>query len=285
MECSRKQNQILNCVINFSGNLRILLTSPMGTTSTLLFERPRDVTNSNFDDWPFLSVHFWGEKSEGRWTLQILNAGNRHVNQPGVLKKWQLIFYGTQTNPIRLRQTAPQNGVTNLWKSPINTFTFPTTGQPSTQPFGDFFSTDVIKNFQNFPNIYSFAGSEPEQAISSLDDRKISRENIEEVDKSGNKVIYEGCDAECDGKSGCYAPGPHNCVLCKNNKLDGVCIPSCPPRSFADLKGECQECHESCATCLGPGQDNCVQCAENYFHIVDLDICMQQCPEGYFEGK
>lgn len=76
------------------GNLRILLTSPMGTTSTLLFERPRDVVSSNFDDWPFLSVHFWGEKAEGRWKLQIINSGNRHVNQPGVLKKWQLIFYG-----------------------------------------------------------------------------------------------------------------------------------------------------------------------------------------------
>lgn len=65
------------------GNLRILLTSPMGTTSTLLFERPRDVVSSNFDDWPFLSVHFWGEKADGRWTLQIVNAGNRRVNQPG----------------------------------------------------------------------------------------------------------------------------------------------------------------------------------------------------------
>lgn len=65
------------------GNLRIDLTSPMGTTSTLLFERPRDVVSSNFDDWPFLSVHFWGEKAEGRWTLRIHNNGNRHVNQPG----------------------------------------------------------------------------------------------------------------------------------------------------------------------------------------------------------
>lgn len=53
------------------GNLRILLTSPMGTTSTLLFERPRDVISSNFDDWPFLSVHYWGEKAEGRWHLQV----------------------------------------------------------------------------------------------------------------------------------------------------------------------------------------------------------------------
>lgn len=71
------------------GNLRLLLTSPMGTTSTLLFERPRDVLNSNFDDWPFLSVHFWGEKAEGRWTLQVINAGSRHVNSPGKLKKFK----------------------------------------------------------------------------------------------------------------------------------------------------------------------------------------------------
>ncbi|ERL88660.1 hypothetical protein D910_06044 [Dendroctonus ponderosae] len=76
------------------GNLRIILTSPMGTSSTILFERPRDVISSNFDDWPFLSVHFWGEKAEGRWHLQIINAGVRHVSQIGVLKKWQLIFYG-----------------------------------------------------------------------------------------------------------------------------------------------------------------------------------------------
>jgi proprotein convertase subtilisin/kexin type 5 len=66
------------------GNLRILLTSPMGTTSTLLFERPRDVTNANFDEWPFLSVHFWGEKADGTWTLQIINAGERRVAHPGM---------------------------------------------------------------------------------------------------------------------------------------------------------------------------------------------------------
>nr|CAD7601865.1 unnamed protein product [Timema genevievae] len=65
------------------GNLRVQLTSAMGTTSTLLFERPKDVVSSSFDDWPFLSVHFWGEKAEGRWTLQITNSGTRSVNQPG----------------------------------------------------------------------------------------------------------------------------------------------------------------------------------------------------------
>lgn len=67
----------------FSGNLRLVLTSPSGTPSTLLMERPRDVVSSNFDDWPFLSVHFWGENPRGRWTLHVVNAGNRHVMQPG----------------------------------------------------------------------------------------------------------------------------------------------------------------------------------------------------------
>lgn len=74
------------------GNLKLLLTSPMGTTSTLLFERPRDVLSSNFDDWPFLSVHFWGEKADGRWTLQVINAGNRHVNSPGKLHNFLFLF-------------------------------------------------------------------------------------------------------------------------------------------------------------------------------------------------
>ena len=66
------------------GNLRIMLTSPMGTPTTLLFERPRDVLNSNFDEWPFLSVHFWGETVPGIWKLTIVNAGKRRVSQPGL---------------------------------------------------------------------------------------------------------------------------------------------------------------------------------------------------------
>ena len=100
------------------------LTSPSGTQSVLLFERPRDVLDSSFDEWPFMSVHFWGERAAGRWKLEVLNAGVKRVNKAGrtrkcwntfvdvvlkfmiisgILKKWQLIFYGTDTNPIRLR--------------------------------------------------------------------------------------------------------------------------------------------------------------------------------------
>lgn len=226
--CSNSLNEVqylehVQCKISLRffprGNLRILLTSPMGTTSTLLFERPRDVVSSNFDDWPFLSVHFWGEKAEGRWRLQIINAGNRHVNQPGVLKKWQLIFYGTSVNPIRLR---PTNGARSTpWKSPLNTFTFPTQSQqPVTQ--NNFFDPDLFKGFNNFPNVYTFAGSDPEQAISSLDGKKTKiRDNVNNNNNIDNDEdeTKENCDEQCDDQ-GCFGKGPTKCIACKNKRMD-----------------------------------------------------------------
>lgn len=201
------------------GNLRITLTSPMGTTSTLLFERPRDVVSSNFDDWPFLSVHFWGEKAEGTWTLQIINAGNRHVNQPGIIKKWQLIFYGTNVNPIRPKQQQQQQQ-NNQWKSPLNTFTFPTQAEPIVQDVvtdNNFFNAEVFKGFNNYPNIYSFAGSDPEQAISSLDGKKV-RDDVNAI-VNDEEETKDGCDEQCD-EQGCFGRGPDRCIACKNKRMD-----------------------------------------------------------------
>ena len=86
------------------GNIMIILTSPSGTRSTLLFPRPRDSLASNFDEWPFLSVHFWGESPQGTWTLEVKNMGRDLPDRRGrgLLRKWQLIFYGTEDNPVRL---------------------------------------------------------------------------------------------------------------------------------------------------------------------------------------
>ncbi|XP_017774307.1 PREDICTED: furin-like protease 2 [Nicrophorus vespilloides] len=285
--CSNTLNEVqflehVQCKISLRffprGNLRILLTSPMGTTSTLLFERPRDVVSSNFDDWPFLSVHFWGEKAEGRWTLQIINAGNRHVNQPGVLKKWQLIFYGTSVNPIRLRSS---NVSPVSWKSSLNSFTYPTLSDPVTHdPVTDnLFNQELFKGFS--PISYSFAGSERDQAVSSLDGKKaIIRDNDNRIDT--DEETKENCDEQCDDQ-GCFGQGPNKCIACRNKRMDKTCVSACPPRSYADSQGVCQACHESCDTCIGAGQNNCLSCSPGHVRVVDLDICMQQCPEGYFE--
>ena len=90
------------------GGLRILLASPSGTVSTLLFERPQDVLGSSFDRWPFMSVHFWGERPEGVWNLTVVNTKPAAARADGVLKEWQLILYGTEQEPVRLRPPETQ---------------------------------------------------------------------------------------------------------------------------------------------------------------------------------
>lgn len=59
----------------------------------------------------------------------------------------------------------------------------------------------------------------------------------------------------------------------------------CPPRSFPNQGGVCWPCHESCETCAGAGQDSCLACAPAHLHVVDLAVCLQVCPEGYYESK
>ena len=85
-----------------------VLTSPSGTRSTLLLPRPRDSFASTFDDWPFLSVHFWGESPQGDWKLEVLNMGEDAPTRrgQGLLRKWQLIFYGTEENPVRVPRSS-----------------------------------------------------------------------------------------------------------------------------------------------------------------------------------
>ena len=58
------------------GDLSIHLTSPMGTRSNLLPERPRDYSREGFDHWDFMTTHSWGEDPTGMWILEIKNAKN-----------------------------------------------------------------------------------------------------------------------------------------------------------------------------------------------------------------
>lgn len=57
------------------GDLHVYLTSPAGTKSTLLTMRPRDDSRLGFNQWPFMTVHNWGENPNGNWTLEIHNEG------------------------------------------------------------------------------------------------------------------------------------------------------------------------------------------------------------------
>jgi subtilisin-like proprotein convertase family protein len=70
--------------------MRYILFCCLGTESQLLTKRRKDKSKMGFSNWPFMSVHFWGERPEGTWKLAVTNGGEHK----GKLKKATLVLYG-----------------------------------------------------------------------------------------------------------------------------------------------------------------------------------------------
>ncbi|MED6247182.1 hypothetical protein ATANTOWER_032537 [Ataeniobius toweri] len=113
---------------------------------------------------------------------------------------------------------------------------------------------------------------------------------------SNNKPLAE-CVAEghvCDplcSDSGCWGPGPDQCLTCRNYSRHGTCVESChflsgTTREFARSDGECVACHPECKpqkgkiSCTGAGADDCVACT----NLQDDPYCMSSCPSGVNDG-
>lgn len=62
---------ILHARFDRRGYLEGFLTSPSGTTSQILPYRANDVIATDFNEWPILSMHFWGEDPQGDWRLRL----------------------------------------------------------------------------------------------------------------------------------------------------------------------------------------------------------------------
>ena len=79
------------------GDIRVTLESPQGTVSELLPFRNHDFINTKgYTDWPFLSVHFWGENPVGVWELSVYYRSN--VGSV-VVSNITVEYYGTQSIP------------------------------------------------------------------------------------------------------------------------------------------------------------------------------------------
>ena len=78
------------------GDIQLELRSPRGTTSILLPYRTRDSWPGEYNKWPFMSVHFWGEDPSGDWTLTVRNRGTSGVVE---VSDVQFTFHGTAETP------------------------------------------------------------------------------------------------------------------------------------------------------------------------------------------
>ncbi|CAF1247892.1 unnamed protein product [Rotaria magnacalcarata] len=83
------------------GALKINITSPHGTRTTLLSERDQDTSTDGFKNWSFMSVHNWGENPKGVWTIKIMDATGDMENL-GALEDFRLVLHGTSEAPHRM---------------------------------------------------------------------------------------------------------------------------------------------------------------------------------------
>ena len=89
--------EIINLPDGRRGDIKIVLTSPSGTDSTLLGYCSLDDGGPGYYYWPFMSVMFWGENPTGKWTVSIipLNSSVTQVNAT----VFSFEFYGTSEIP------------------------------------------------------------------------------------------------------------------------------------------------------------------------------------------
>jgi subtilisin-like proprotein convertase family protein len=74
----------------YRGDLHVELISPSAMTSVLA--RTHGDSGNNYTNWPFMSVHHWGENAAGTWTVRV---SDRAPSDTGTLTAVRLTLYGT----------------------------------------------------------------------------------------------------------------------------------------------------------------------------------------------
>ncbi|XP_076750015.1 furin-like protease 1 isoform X1 [Xylocopa sonorina] len=211
------------------GDLQIQLTSPQGTRSVLLAKRPHDVSKAGFNQWPFMSVHTWGERPHGTWKLEIHNEGRYQ----DTLKEFKLIFYGTETS-LEFDDDLDQDKLL----PPVN---HQDVGQDNT-------AIGVRQNIVHTERD-PWTGSQ-----------QVERVSHPEVQRPTTENQTSGCSS--------IDPGSRRCLECKLNwyYYEGNCVYECPAKTYGvsdETKAVCSNCHYSCLTCSGPSNTECTSCHED----------------------
>ncbi|XP_062312987.1 LOW QUALITY PROTEIN: receptor tyrosine-protein kinase erbB-4-like [Osmerus eperlanus] len=94
------------------------------------------------------------------------------------------------------------------------------------------------------------------------------------------------CDPLCSD-SGCWGPGPDQCLSCRYFSRGRTCVDTCnlyegDVREYAnssmcvECDAQCEKADDDSLTCHGPGPDHCVKC----LHFKDGPNCVDKCPDG-----
>ncbi|KAM5291302.1 proprotein convertase subtilisin/kexin type 6 isoform 2-T2 [Glossophaga mutica] len=275
------------------GDLQIHLISPSGTKSQLLAKRLLDHSNEGFSSWEFMTVHCWGEKAEGEWTLEIedLPSQVRHPDKQGKLKEWSLILYGTAEHPYNTF-TSHQSRSRMLELSATELGPPKASMSPS-QAEAPEDEEDYTGACHPECGNKGCEGPGADQCLNcvhfSLGSAKTGRKCVSECplgyfgDTAGRRCrrCHRGCQS-CKGK------GPLQCLSCRpgfyHHQDMNACMLYCPAGSYAD-EGEriCRKCHPSCKKCADE-PEKCTVCKGGFRFAQGR--CLPDCEQGsYFDSE
>ena len=311
----------VQCVISLKfsprGALHIVLVSPSGTRSSLLMPRPRDLSDSGFDKWPFLSVHFWGENPFGMWILEI----NRHPDilredqvEGGFLRSWKLAFYGTKENPFP--EAEEENGVAiSLFedhkldssegervdeecRESLFSLNEKCVGSCPPETFGSAESRRCEKCHDSCrecrgPGENDCLSCFPERFYT--EDKNMCTEKCKfgyyekgtYCAKVGHEEEKEDKGTVPEGNKLDLAAGESPAERCEESQFErnGKCVGKCPEKTFPSSEGgNCEECHNSCRECRGSGERDCLSCSKGRYFTQSENMCTEKCPPGFYES-
>ncbi|KAM8895396.1 proprotein convertase subtilisin/kexin type 6 isoform 2-T2 [Spinachia spinachia] len=263
------------------GDMEINLISPSGTTSQLLAQRLFDSSNEGFRNWEFMTVHFWGERSQGLWTLEIIDSPSK-LRDPevlGNLKEWKLILYGTSQNPYEalsaqlspsrmLEVTAPAETLEEPELKEEDEYNGPCHSECGDQgcdgPDTQHCLHCVHFSLGSWKSGRTCVSHCPLGHYGDIASRRCRR-------------CYKGCE-------GCVGLSAGNCLSCPKGlyllALNSSCINTCPQGYFADEhQRRCLKCHDTCMRCLRYA-DRCTACSQGY-RLAGM-TCVPECTCGTF---
>uniref|UniRef100_A0A672SBL3 Proprotein convertase subtilisin/kexin type 6 n=1 Tax=Sinocyclocheilus grahami TaxID=75366 RepID=A0A672SBL3_SINGR len=256
------------------GDLEISLVSPSGTRSQLLAQRLFDNSNEGFRNWEFMTVHCWGERAEGMWTLEISDSPSQLRNPEvlGKLKEWTLILHGTAEHPYQSQGSQHSRSrmleIPTAGREPENH-----TGCPCHPECGD----------------QGCDGADADHCLNcihfSLGSLKTGRTCVSHCPlgyfEDGEARRCRRCHRGCEK---CVARGPNECRSCRRGlyfySKESTCVETCPAGCFHDDgQRRCLKCHENCLKCLRDA-DRCTACKDG-FSLAGM-TCVPECANGTF---
>ena len=277
------------------GDLKISLTSPRGTESFLLLPRPKDRVASSFDNWPFLSVHYWGEDPTGEWRLKIINDGSRPATGPGVLKHWQLIMHGTVSDPLESHseeQVSVSTRETVTSTAPVQCPVpgYLDHGQCVDQCPPGTWSASINKQQTCLPchsSCQQCYGPESDQCLQCKNDEYHVPDLDQCVVTCPPQFFSNTAQHRCHRcpKHCLRCEAGDQCSECSDDTVlsGGECVVRCGPMSYYDQSlAQCEPCHPSCHSCSGPADTQCGACNKDLIYFERR--CVSYCPAGYSQS-